>query len=378
MASEDTDMATPFEKDQQYWQALRSHFATNPPEPADRFLIGIDLPPRVAYALAKAHSQGIIAGSTKHPLEIPVVEGNDATAATVLQMVATSGYVFGSRSQTDEMAPRAPKAPKVSHPEWYKGGQHEFQVFQGQLQLVFQADPARFQNDKSKIVYAASFLRGPARDWWTPNINPHTGGVKFDTYTEFLTALSNAFDNPDSEATAAREIRRLQQKDSSCADYYAKFITLAAKLTWNDAAKFEQFRYGLSDDIKRALVVRDDPPGTLKEYTHVCITIDNRQRSFNTSIRSTRKHRDDNHQIQPAHAQYSGPPAGGFQNTTATGTHSGPMDLGTVTRYRISNTEKEYRRANNLYLRCGGKNHIAKECRAGPPRGITIMAVQPH
>ena len=122
MAPEDIDMATPFEKDQQYWQALRSYFATNPPEPADRFLIGMDLPPRVAYALVKAHSQGIIAGSTKHPLEIPVVEGDNATAATVLQMVATNGYIFGLRSQINEMAPRASKAPKVSHPEWYKGG----------------------------------------------------------------------------------------------------------------------------------------------------------------------------------------------------------------------------------------------------------------
>ena len=71
-------------------------------------------------------------------------------------------------------------------------------------------DPAYFQDNKSKIVYAASFLRGLTRDWWTPNINPYTGGVKFDIYVEFLTALSNDFNNPDSEATAARKIRRLR------------------------------------------------------------------------------------------------------------------------------------------------------------------------
>ena len=65
MAPEDTNMATPFEKDQQYWQALRSHFATNPPKPADCFLIGMDLLPCVAYTLAKAHGQGIITGITK-------------------------------------------------------------------------------------------------------------------------------------------------------------------------------------------------------------------------------------------------------------------------------------------------------------------------
>ena len=105
---------------------------------------------------------------------------------------------------------RGPKAPKVSHPEWYKGSQYEFQVFQGQLQFVFQANPARFQNNKSKIIYATSFLRGPAKDSWTLNINPYTGGVKFNTYAEFLTVLFNAFDDPDSEVTVAREIKRLR------------------------------------------------------------------------------------------------------------------------------------------------------------------------
>ena len=74
---------------------------------------------------------------------------------------------------------------------------------------------------------------------------------------------------------AAREIKRLRQKDSPCANYYAKFITLVTKLTWNNIAKLEQFRYGLSDNVKRALVVRDNLLGTLKEYAYMCIAIDN-------------------------------------------------------------------------------------------------------
>ena len=82
----------------------------------------MDLPPCIVYALAKAHSQGIIAGNTKHPLEILIIEGNNAIVATVLQMVTINGYIFGLRSQIDIMAPRASKALKVSHPEWYKGG----------------------------------------------------------------------------------------------------------------------------------------------------------------------------------------------------------------------------------------------------------------
>ena len=51
------------------------------------------------------------------------------------------------------------------------------------------------------------------------------------------------------------------------------------------------------------------------------------------------------------------------------------MDLGITTQYRISNSEKERRRTNNLCLRYSGKNYIAKECRAGPPKGMTMTAV---
>ena len=41
----------------------------------------------------------------------------------VLRMVATNGYIFGFRSQINEMASsRGPKAPKVLYLEWYKGG----------------------------------------------------------------------------------------------------------------------------------------------------------------------------------------------------------------------------------------------------------------
>ena len=43
-----------------------------------------------------------------------------------------------------------------------------------------------------------------------PNINPYTSGVKFDIYTKFLMALFNAFNNLNSEATAAREIKYLR------------------------------------------------------------------------------------------------------------------------------------------------------------------------
>ena len=45
------------------------------------------------------------------------------------------------------------------------------------------------------------------------------------------------------------------------------------------------------------------------------------------------------------------------------------MDLSSASKYKITEEEKQRRRANNLCLRCGGRGHIARDCHAGPPRG---------
>ena len=51
---------------------------------------------------------------------------------------------------------------QINKPDTYSGGRLEFRTFATQLQLAFLATPAKFAEDKAKIVFAASFLRGPA------------------------------------------------------------------------------------------------------------------------------------------------------------------------------------------------------------------------
>ena len=92
-----------------------------------------------------------MAGRSQGTAKLLTIDGDDGTAAMAPWMIATSGYIYGSKNLTKEavaaLSAAAVKAPKVSNPEYYKGRQHEFQMFQGQLQLVFQCDPARFQTD---------------------------------------------------------------------------------------------------------------------------------------------------------------------------------------------------------------------------------------
>ena len=345
-------MHTEFQEQHEQWQALYHQWSSAPPKPAEGINLGEGALPKLASKIATAYTAGATAGMTKTRFTLPRVDGDDGTAEFVLKIAATCGMLYVA--QTVASTTKEDKAPRVLEPEYYKGTLSEFPIFQVQLQIVFQSDPTRFSTHKAMILYAASFLRGPARDWWTPHMDTKSGAVRFETYEEFMDALSKAFDDPDATATAAREIRRLRQKDGTCADYYAKFVTLAARLGWNTEAQIEQFKYGLNEELRRALTYRDDPTGnTLEDHARVCIMIDNKQRAFEASRRNNRrkdKSKKDKTQKDDSFRPFR-PSAPAPTNPSVVGE---PMDLSTA-RFKLTPQERERRRANNLCLQCGGQ-----------------------
>ncbi|KEP45614.1 putative Transposon Tf2-1 polyprotein, partial [Rhizoctonia solani 123E] len=99
---------------------------------------------------------------------------------------------------------------------------------------------------------------------------------------EFL----RAFSDPDEERAAARKIVELHQEDvdtKSTNEYATKFKTLAAELTWNDAALMAQFSKGLHWKTKEILSQRERQPSTLRSLMNTSITIDNVRRENEAS-----------------------------------------------------------------------------------------------
>ena len=101
---------------------------------------------------------------------------------------------------------------KINLPEEFSGDRNKYDEFRTQLALSFAANPSRFEDEKAKIVFAASFLRGPAADW------------------EFMKALRAVFDDPDTVTTFAYDLQRLRQGKKTVSEYYAKFLTLSKRL----------------------------------------------------------------------------------------------------------------------------------------------------
>ena len=218
-----------------------------------------------------------------------------------------------------------------------------------QLNLIFNSDPARHTGtnaDNAKIVYTASYLSGSAKEWFQPHVHETTGAISFPTWTEFVTTLSAAFEDPDTHQPAYNKISTLKQ-EKDCSSYYATFMPLAIVLGIDERTKISFFKKGLNAELKKALSCQITLPTGFDEFVQACIKVDNQ-------IRANREACDAIARTQGG--QFAPIPS------TSTGTYSGPMDLSgarycSQKRGPVTDQEKKRHKDNNLRLYCGSSGH---------------------
>ena len=282
-----------------------------------------------------------------------------------------NGLANGIRQQLGAAAPApatAPttqrdRAPKLNPPKLFDGTRSEYKSFIMQLNLIFNSDPDRYTGanaDNAKIAYAASFVAGSAKEWFQPHVNETTGAISFPTWTEFVTALRAAFDDPDAYQTAYTKISTLRQ-ERDCSSNHTAFVPLATILGIDERTKISFFKKGLNGELKKALSYQITLLDIFDEFVQACIKIDNH-------IRAYKEARDAIPRTQGG--QFAPAPA----VSASTRTHSGPMDLSRA-RYRsqkrgpVTDQEKKRRRDNNLCLYCGSPVYWASQCPHKRSRG---------
>ena len=109
------------------------------------------------------------------------------------------------RSQTLVSTMNHDVAPMLNPPKIFTGVRSEFIEFILQLELIFNSDPTRYpvSNPNIRIAYTASFLAGPAMEWFRPYVGEDST-IEFDTWEQFVAVLKAAFDDLDARATAER------------------------------------------------------------------------------------------------------------------------------------------------------------------------------
>src|SRR5882672_9961370 len=151
--------------------------------------------------------------------------------------------------------------PKLGEPDPFNGSNsRKLRTFILQCRLNFRDHPDLFQEDKSKVNYVLSYLKGTALDCFKSTIfdpNKPDWASNFDLFSKELASNFGTYD-PVSEAEA--ELEGLRMHDSHQATkYFIKFQQLASHVEWGEAALCRQAYNGLAKCIKDDMVHHNKP-----------------------------------------------------------------------------------------------------------------------
>jgi len=326
--------------------------------------------------------QSVLSGTNFEPAV--AVTDNDQeqeSADIVLSEYFMQGVTWGLKCKIESGQKVGDATLKVNSPDIFKGDRSKYEAYAQQLSLYFGANPGKFRTEQQKVAFAISYLGDKAFEWAQPHINTEDGSTDFTNYSDFIGQLKAAFDDPDAIATATRKLYALRQGYNSVAHYYAEFATLAGKVKWDDTAKLDQFKRGLSDEIKDALVNKTDLPTDFNEYVAILIKIDNNLVQRKEEKRATRSgkppvYHNRNASWRPSPSSHKPQQQSSFQqHSSARPASQQPVQPTTVSypvemdldaahkrKGRLSERAMKFRKANNLCFNCNKKGHFASNC----------------
>jgi hypothetical protein len=308
----------------------------------------------------------------------------------------TKGEVAKMQEAIDSLQTRlnAMTAPRVGEPKVREptpfNGKHSSQLtdFLAQVRVAFEVRPSKYPTEKTKVLYAVSYLEGAALAYFQPFIGKADPPSWMTNFALFADELEKCFGDPDLIGNVTFKLRKLKQTGSASA-YAAEFRQLASRLSWNEQALVSQFFNGLKDPVQDELV-KIDYPMELNAIIPLAIRIDNlqhqrtSQRNLSSRLNAQvpKKHQSMYVASKPqtvVPTQLVLAPSTVAQSA-AEGYGHRPMELD-ATRpvfQRLTEQQREYRRKNNLCMYCGKPGHVALQCLARPkhrPRPARLAEV---
>lgn len=245
--------------------------------------------------------------------------------------------------------PRHVKSAKQPDPELFDGDRSKFQVFRSNLRMKLVSNADWFDSEQSKLQYCLARLTGTARKRFEYKIQ-WDGSVEFETVKELFDTFENAFGDPYRAQHAKKGLAQCFQKSGGFDAWFAEFQTLTIDSGYEDTILLQLLEQNASKEYAKKLYTQNkEPLQTYQELVRKFQAIEDCFRLVNNHGYQPRSHLFTPSSSRPAAPRITTTIAQVQAPSTASGTHSGPMDV-SVARGPLSDAEKQRRRANRLCL----------------------------
>jgi len=297
--------------------------------------------------------------------------------------IAINRLSHSSRRTNDSSSSRA----KVHEPDTFDGmDPKKLQTFLVQCELCFQDRAKAFRQDRARVTFAQSYLKGMMLEWFEPDLlnsgNPADRPRWMDSWVHFIAELQSTFGPHDPVADAEHQLEHLRMKDSyRVTRYIVDFNRLASQVQdYGDGALRCLFYSGLPDHLKDE-ITRVRKPLTLNGLRTLCQEIDVRYWERKDEISRTMKSQPISSTTKPSNSggnsSNSGQEKSKTGNPSSSANSSGSSKAtsnqsSSGSRPDLTNklgkdgklTADERKRCleNNLCMFCGDTGHFTDNC----------------
>src|SRR3979490_3087843 len=200
------------------------------------------------------------------------IQSNLANAASAAAIAATQHMAVYIPSPTPPHC-----SIKAADPEKFSGDRADTEGFIHGVKLSISIQPGSFLDDKTKMLYALSFMSGGSAAIWAHNKTQAIidGTSLITTFDEFTKQVEEAFGDPDRARTACTKLHDLKMTSNMSADdYTAQFEILAGRTGFNDEALEDAYARGLPAMILDKIHAQPLLPSNLKAWKEAACQID--------------------------------------------------------------------------------------------------------
>ena len=184
---------------------------------------------------------------------------------------------------------------KISSPDKFLEEWRMLSSFLTQLDTYIHLNYTMFRKEADKVLYASSYLRSDALNWFEPTLWDYMENEKkncdnktnkiFVSLEKFKKQIRIVFETINQKRTAEREICNIVQKGAAVT-YAANFQRHTAYMNWDNTALTAQYYKGLKDFIKDKIFC-SEWPSTLAKMIKKSVIIDNR--AYKRSMEKSQK-----------------------------------------------------------------------------------------